>query len=155
MCLDPGVSFMQIGCLFGVMTAAAIAVHPATAQEAGAKRVGIILQGGPWYAVVEGLREGLNQSGYVEGKQYVLDIRDTHGDLKAAEEAARNLEEQKVHLIYTAATSVYRHEKGEKQQMPKRHGMRLVSMRSRNRAMIASFKGQHDGCRSTIPKRHL
>jgi putative ABC transport system substrate-binding protein len=97
---------MQIGCLFGVMTAAAMAVHPATAQEAGGKRVGIILQGGPWYAVVEGLREGLNQSGYVEGRQYVLDIRDTHGDLKAAEEAARNLEEQKVDLIYTAATSV-------------------------------------------------
>jgi putative tryptophan/tyrosine transport system substrate-binding protein len=99
-------SFMQIGCLFGVMTAAAMAVHPAAAQEAGGKRVGIILQGGPWYAVVEGLREGLNQSGYVEGRQYVLDIRDTHGDLKAAEEAARNLEEHKVHLIYTAATSV-------------------------------------------------
>src|SRR5262249_28559548 len=97
---------MQIGCLFGVMTAAAIAVHPATAQGAGAKRVGIILEGGSWYGVGEGLREGLNQSGYVEGKQYVLDIHDTHGDLKAAEEAARNLEEQKVQLIYTAATSV-------------------------------------------------
>ena len=97
---------MQIGCLFGVMTAAAMAVHPAAGQEAGGKRVGIILQGGPWYAVIEGLREGLNQSGYVEGKQYVLDIRDTHGDLKAVEEAARNLEEQKVHLIYTTATSV-------------------------------------------------
>jgi len=97
---------MQIGCLFAVMTAAAMAVHPAAAQEAGGKRVGIILQGGPWYAVVEGLREGLNQSGYVEGRQYVLDIRDTHGDLKSAEEAARNLEEQKVDLIYTAATSV-------------------------------------------------
>jgi putative ABC transport system substrate-binding protein len=89
-----------------VMSAAAIVVRPTAAQEAGAKRVGVILQGGPWYAVVEGLREGLSQSGYVEGKQYVLDIRDTHGDLKAAEEAARNLEEQKVHLIYTAATSV-------------------------------------------------
>src|SRR5262245_45779357 len=97
---------MQIGCLFAVMTAAAMAVHPEAAQEAGGKRVGIILQGGPWYAVVEGLREGLNQSGYVEGRQYVLDIRDTHGDLKSAEEAARNLEEQKVDLIYTAATSV-------------------------------------------------
>jgi putative ABC transport system substrate-binding protein len=97
---------MQLGRLFAVMIATATVVHPTTAQEAGVKRVGIILQGGPWYAVVEGLREGLNQSGYVEGKQYVLDIRDTHGDLKAVEEAARNLEEQKVHVIYTAATSV-------------------------------------------------
>jgi hypothetical protein len=67
-----------------VMIAAATVVQPTTAQEAGVKRVGIILQGGPWYAVVEGLREGLNQLGYVEGKQYVLDIRDTHGDLKAS-----------------------------------------------------------------------
>jgi hypothetical protein len=30
-----------------------------------------------------------------------------------------------------------------------------VSMRSRNPAMIASFKGHHDGRRSTIPKRNL
>ena len=68
--------------------------------------MGVILQGGPWYAVVDGLREGLNQSGFVEGQRYILDIRDTRGDLRAAEEAARNLEQQKVHLIYTAATSV-------------------------------------------------
>jgi hypothetical protein len=69
-----------------VITAAAMVAHRAAAQEAGVKRVGVILQGGPWYAVVEGLREGLSQSGYVEGKQYFLDIRDTRGDLTAAED---------------------------------------------------------------------
>src|SRR5205823_8558022 len=41
-----------------------------------------------------------------EEKQYVLKIRDTKGDLKAAEAAARNLEQEKVDLIYTTRTSV-------------------------------------------------
>jgi len=64
------------------------------------------LQGGPWYAVVEGLRDGLNELGLVEGKNFVLEIRDTEGDLKAVERAAKELEQAKVNLIYTAATSV-------------------------------------------------
>lgn len=55
---------------------------------------------------MDGLREGLTELGLVEGKQFVLEIRDTKGDLKAVEDAARNLERQKVNLIYTAATSV-------------------------------------------------
>ena len=64
------------------------------------------MQGGPWYAVVEGLRDGLNELGLVEGKNFVLEIRDTEGDLKAVERAAKELEQTKVNLIYTAATSV-------------------------------------------------
>ena len=40
------------------------------------------------------------------GKQYVLEIRDLKGDLKAAEDAARRLEREKVDLIYTVATSI-------------------------------------------------
>jgi putative ABC transport system substrate-binding protein len=97
---------MQTNHVWAAVIAITMLLHPAAAQESGVKRVGVILQGGPWYAVVAGLREGLNQSGYFENKQYILDIRDTHGDLKAAEEAATNLEEQNVDLIYTAASSV-------------------------------------------------
>jgi putative ABC transport system substrate-binding protein len=41
-----------------------------------------------------------------EGKQFILEIRDTKGDLKTAETAARNLEQEKVNLIYTTRTSV-------------------------------------------------
>lgn len=78
----------------------------ASAQGTSVPRVGVILQGGPWYAIVDGLREGLRELGLLEGKHFVLDIRDTRGDLKAVEEAARNLEQQKVNLIYAAATSV-------------------------------------------------
>jgi putative tryptophan/tyrosine transport system substrate-binding protein len=85
---------------------AARAQQAARAQDDQARRVGVILPGGPWYAVVDGLREGLNQSGLIDGKRFILDIRDTGGDMKAAQEAARNLEQQNAELIYTAATSV-------------------------------------------------
>ena len=41
--------------------------------------------------MVEGLRDGLRQLGYEEGKQLLLDIRDAKGDLKVVEEAGRTL----------------------------------------------------------------
>jgi len=91
-------------------------VHPARAQDI--PRVGIILQGGPWYAIVNGLRDGLRELGLVEGTQFVFDIRDTRGDLKAVEEAARSLEQQKVKLIYTIATSVSLAAKRATQSVP-------------------------------------
>jgi ABC-type uncharacterized transport system substrate-binding protein len=78
----------------------------AHAQDAGIPRVGVILQGGLWYAVIDGLREGLKQLGLVEGKHFVLEIRDTQGDLKGVEDASRSLERQNVKLIYSVATSV-------------------------------------------------
>ena len=81
-------------------------VHLAQAQQAKVYRVGVIHEGGPYTAVVDGLKEGLKELRFVEGKQYVLEIRDLKGDLKAAEGAARSLERGKVDLIYTVATSV-------------------------------------------------
>ena len=92
--------------LVGIAAAILFSVHVAGAQDTKVPRVGVILQGGPWYAIVEGLRDGLRELGLAEGKQFVLDIRDTRGDLKAVEDAAKSLEQQKVNLIYTAATSV-------------------------------------------------
>jgi putative tryptophan/tyrosine transport system substrate-binding protein len=82
--------------------------HLALAQAKQAKvyRVGVILQGGLFYTIVDGLRDGLKELGLVEGKQVLLEIRDTRGDLKAVEEAARSLEREKVDLLHTLATSV-------------------------------------------------
>lgn len=92
---------------FGAMAAAVfLPVDLAGAQEGKVRKVGVILQGGSWYAMVDGLRAGLRDLGLVEGKQFVLDVRDTRGDLKAVEEAARSLEKEKVDLICTLATSV-------------------------------------------------
>jgi putative tryptophan/tyrosine transport system substrate-binding protein len=56
--------------------------------------------------IIDGLRIGLKELGLEEAKQFVLEIRDTKSDMKAAEEAARNLEQEKVNLIYTTRTSV-------------------------------------------------
>jgi hypothetical protein len=47
-------------------------------------RVGVILPGGAWYETIDGLRIGLRELGLEEGKQFVLEIRDTKGDMKAA-----------------------------------------------------------------------
>jgi putative ABC transport system substrate-binding protein len=78
----------------------------AEAQQPKVYRVGVITAGGAWYETIDGLRVGLRQLGLEEGKQFILTIRDTKGDVKAAEEAASNLEQEKVDLIYTTSTSV-------------------------------------------------
>jgi len=78
----------------------------AQAQQTKIYRIGVILEGGPYHAAVDGLKDGLNELGFGEGKQYVLEIRDLKGDRRAAEAAARSLEGERVDLIYTLATSV-------------------------------------------------
>ncbi|HLN99806.1 MAG TPA: ABC transporter substrate binding protein, partial [Pyrinomonadaceae bacterium] len=78
----------------------------AEAQEAKVYRVGVITAGGAWYDTIDGLRVGLKQLGLEEKKHFTLAIRDTKGNAKAAEEAAKNLEQEKVNLIYTTQTSV-------------------------------------------------
>ena len=90
-----------------VMVAALLApLYVATAQQAKVHRVGGILQGGPYYAMVDGLRNGLRALGWLEGTHFVLEIRDTQGNLKADEVAARALEREQVDLLYTVTTSV-------------------------------------------------
>ena len=61
-------------------------VYLAQAQQARVYRVGLILEGGPFYAVIDGIKDGLRELGFTEGKHYVLEIRDLKGDRKAAEE---------------------------------------------------------------------
>ena len=77
----------------------------AYAQQAKVYRVGVIHQGGPYKAVVDGLRDGLRQLGYEDGKQILLEIRDTKSDPKLVEEAAKTFERERVNLIYVVTTS--------------------------------------------------
>ena len=77
-----------------VLTVVMASLHLAEAQQAKVYRVGVILPGSPWYEAVDGLRQGLKELGLEEGKHFVLEIRDAKGDVKAAEEAARNLERE-------------------------------------------------------------
>jgi len=76
------------------------------AQQARIYRVGVVLQGGSYSAAVDGLRDGIKDLGLEEGKQVVLHVRDTKGDLKAVEAAASRLERESVDVIYAVATSV-------------------------------------------------
>jgi putative tryptophan/tyrosine transport system substrate-binding protein len=76
------------------------------AQQAGVHRVGIVHQGGAYSQAVDGLRVGLRELGLEEGKQYVLHLSDTKGDLTSVEAAARSLEAEKVDVIVALATSV-------------------------------------------------
>jgi len=71
------------------------------AQQARIYRVGVVLQGGSYSAAV-----GIKDLGLEEGKQVVLHVHDTKGDLKAVEAAASRLERESVDVIYAVATSV-------------------------------------------------
>lgn len=80
---------------------------PVEAQQRKSYRIGVITGGGAYYETIDGLRAGLKQLGFEEEKRFVLVIRDTKGDVaKGAEEIARNLEREKVDLIYTTQTTV-------------------------------------------------
>ena len=92
--------------LVAVVAALAMCGAVVEAQQPKVQRVGVLLPGVAWYEIIHGLRFGLKQLGVEEGKQLVLDIRDTKGDAKLAEEAARNFEQEKVDLIYATRTSV-------------------------------------------------
>ena len=80
---------VMIRIFFALLAAALLLPQPvANAQRANVRKVGVILQGGSWYDVLDGLKDGLRSLGFVEGKQFVLDIRDMHGDLIGGEREA-------------------------------------------------------------------
>jgi putative ABC transport system substrate-binding protein len=94
------------GFLCGLTVVTFAAPLAAEAQQPRVYRVGVILQGGPYLGTVDGLRKGLGELGLEEGKQFILHVRQGKGDLKVVEEAAKDLEREKVDLIYSVATSV-------------------------------------------------
>jgi ABC-type uncharacterized transport system substrate-binding protein len=92
--------------LFAVATFILASAHLSRSGAGQALSCGVILYGSEWNAVVDGLRDGLRELGLEEGKHFAMEIRDTKGDLKAVDDAARNLEREKVNLIYAVTTSV-------------------------------------------------
>ena len=88
------------------------------AQPTKVFRVGVIHQGGPYKAVVNGLQDGLRQLGHEEGKQFLLNVRDSKGDLKAVEEAAKVFEKDRVNLIFVVTTSAVTPVKQVTSQIP-------------------------------------
>jgi ABC-type uncharacterized transport system substrate-binding protein len=76
----------------------------AEAQQPKVYRIGVLVPGEAWYEIIDGLRIGLKQLGLEENKQFALAIRDWQGDAKAAEAAAKKLEQESVDLIYASST---------------------------------------------------
>ena len=90
----------------------------AEAQPARVYRVGVILVGGPYSAVVDGLRDGLKELGLEEGKQLFLHVRDTKGDLASVEAVAKDVEREHVDLIFSVSSSVTRRVKKATNNVP-------------------------------------
>jgi putative ABC transport system substrate-binding protein len=75
------------------------------AQQSRLYRVGVVFPGGSFAPAIVGLREGLRELGFEEGKQFILLVREASGEPKSVEGVARDLETEKVDLIYTVGTS--------------------------------------------------
>ena len=105
-----------LGTLTGSLLTAPLA---AEAQSAGkVYRIGVVLEGGPYYAAIDGLREGLKETGFDERTHYLLLVRDMKGSLAAIAGAAQDLERDKVDLIYAIATSVAKAVQGATRTVP-------------------------------------
>jgi putative ABC transport system substrate-binding protein len=85
-----------------ILLAICVSAH---AQQTKVSRIGVLVPGPAWYEIIDGLRSGLKDLGVHEGKQFSLTIRDWNGDIKQAETAARNLEQEKFDLIYATSTN--------------------------------------------------
>jgi ABC-type uncharacterized transport system substrate-binding protein len=90
--------------VFWLAAAIFVAVPLATAQQPKLNQIGVLVPGEAWYEIVDGLKLGLKQMGMEEGKQFTLLIRDWQGDTKAAEAAAKKLEQENVDLIFATST---------------------------------------------------
>lgn len=90
----------------GLLLALFAATSSLEAEQPRLYRIGVVLHGGAYSAAVDGLRDGLKELRLEEGRHFVFHVRETKGDLKAVEAAARALEGEKVDLIYSVASSV-------------------------------------------------
>ena len=74
------------------------------AQPSG-YRIGVLIPGGDFGPVLEGLRQGLAQLGYEDGKQVTFIIEDTKMETLDPVKSAMRLLEAKPHLLVTVTTS--------------------------------------------------
>jgi putative ABC transport system substrate-binding protein len=78
--------------------------HP-SAQSAKSRRIGVVLLGGPHFAGLAGLRDGLQAAGLQEGPSVIVDVRGGTGDLREVETGAADLERQGADVIVAFSTS--------------------------------------------------
>ena len=68
-------------------------------------RIGFLSQGQPPKALFDALQEGLREHGYVEGRNFVWELRSTDGSLEQLPQLAAELVRLKVDLILARASS--------------------------------------------------
>jgi putative ABC transport system substrate-binding protein len=93
-------STVLLSIFFTVMFACSI-----QAQPTAIRRIGVLTPGGDFGSVVEGLRQGLAEAGYEEGKQITLIVEDTKMETLDPVKAALRLVAANPDLLVTVATS--------------------------------------------------
>ena len=97
---DRVLSTVLLSILFTIMFACSI-----RAQPTAIRRIGVLTPGGDFGSVVEGLRQGLAEAGYEEGKQITLIVEDTKMETLDPVKAALRLVAANPDLLVTVATS--------------------------------------------------
>jgi putative ABC transport system substrate-binding protein len=100
------------------LSAMLLALCPSAEAQQKVYRIGVLFPGGPLSETVDGLRKGLKELGFEEGKQFTLTIRDTKGDSKVAADAARTFEQERVDLLYAITSPVIVAAKEATQNVP-------------------------------------
>ena len=95
-----------------------ITALPATGQQTKSYRIGVINPGGPYDSVVDGLRSGLQELGLTDGKQILLEVRETKSDPKTTEEAAKLFEQNRAAAICAITTATATVVKNATSQVP-------------------------------------
>jgi putative tryptophan/tyrosine transport system substrate-binding protein len=89
------------------------------AETTGLRRIGVLYQGGPYEVSIEGLLQGFEAAGLVEGRHIALFLHNERGDAAAAETAARALErDEKVDVIVAIGTTTARAAKRATVEVP-------------------------------------
>jgi putative ABC transport system substrate-binding protein len=73
--------------------------------QAPSYRVAVLTPGRPYNAALEGLREGLAQLGYHEGKDLAFIVEDVQGEVDSLAERAAKLVEANPDVLFTIATA--------------------------------------------------
>lgn len=98
----------KISCLFSAMMLLFLGSAGTEAQQRSpVSRIGILLlESGPSETqTVKGLRDGLKELGYEEGKNILLEIKDAKGNREAIKQQAVELANKKLDLVFTTGTS--------------------------------------------------
>jgi putative tryptophan/tyrosine transport system substrate-binding protein len=79
---------------------------PAEAQQTKVPRIGMLVNGTPssHKFIIDEFQQGLRDLGYVEGKNFLLEVRYAEGKLDRLPELAREFVQMKVEVIFTNAT---------------------------------------------------